>query len=333
MTFRTLVSLFFVLAVINGEIFYFRDRFQYIPYSSYAALYKECDADCSREWMQDFDSTRNAEVREARELSRTWLPPTPVPDLEKMALLAGHVHEKFGSRAGSPAADLLAQTPMEQYKTLSTRSSDSLWCGIYSRMFSLFALSQHITTRIIDMSYPGDTHAVSECYLPSLDKWVLVDPTYGLLALKSEEGEWLDLQAFRNELRQNKRIFALTSTGGQLQLKPLDTNAGFLNHYYKRTNSTDYYYHHISLEEAYKPLQKVKRYIFPVSWYRIYNRGNKTNLLFFIKSLFFFSWLLVTIMIMVQLLLGYNRGDLKFKEDTYSFLNRTNPKRATSSRD
>lgn len=273
-------------------IYYYRDFFHYQPYRSYNTLYKPCNVACELLWKTDYLVSGITEQSEAKQIIADQLTDAPSATLARVTLVSKHIYETFGKRYGQPKAALLQLSPLNQYKFLSKNTTDSLWCGIYANMVSYFAWSQQITARNIEMKYHGDSHVVSECYIPELKKWIFIDPTFGMLGLKNEQGIWFDLQSFRQALRRNERIFVLKNINGQLQFTPLNLNESYLNHYYKPTNSTDLYYHHTSLREAYKPLEKVKRYLLPVSWYYIYDPGDKTNIRFGIRLLFIFLWLL-----------------------------------------
>ena len=292
MKYKSLSLLFLFLTVINFVIYFYRDTFHYQPYRSYAELYKVCDINCKTLWKTDFLASSTLEQAEARKISKRWLANTPNSSLTKANLLSKYIYETFGHRYGQPKATLLQLSSLAQYRFLNQHTSDSLWCGIYSGMFSYFAWSQNIITRNIEMKYRGDSHVASECYIPELRKWVVFDPTFGMLGLQNTQGTWLDLQTFREALRRNEPIYVLRSMSGKLELMPLERDTWYLDHYYTPANSTDLYYHHTSLHKAYKPLEKLKRYLFPVSWYDIYDSGSKTNVLYRIKIFFIVLWLL-----------------------------------------
>lgn len=289
---RSLLLLFLLLTAINLIVYFYRDRFHYQPYRSYAELYKECNTDCKALWKTDFLASSDVEQTEARQISEPWVANIPDSTLTKATLLSKQIYETFGQRFGQPKAALLQLSPLNQYKFLNQNTSDSLWCGIYANMVSYFAWSQNIIARNIEMKYSGDAHVVSECYIPELRKWIFMDPTFGMLGLKNAQGVWLDLQSFREALRRNEPIDVLRSKDGKPEWMPLERDAWYLDHYYAPTNSSDLYYHHTSLQEAYKPWEKVKRYLLPVSWYYIYDPSDKTNIWFGIRLLFIGLWLL-----------------------------------------
>ncbi|ANE52431.1 hypothetical protein [Flavisolibacter tropicus] len=296
---RNLIVLFVALTAINLIIYYYRDYFHYQPYRDHSFLYKECNEDCEALWKTDFKTSHYKEQIEAKRSVASWLLDSSNSTLVKANQISKQIYDDFGKRYGHPKAYLLQLSPFNQYKALNTNTGDSLWCGIYAGMFSYFAWAQNIITRNIEMKYSDDSHVVSECYIPELKKWIVVDPTFGMLALKNEQGVWLDLQSFRNELRNNKTIYVLKSANGKLAFEPLHLNEHYLNHYYKPTNSTDLYYHHTSLQEAYKPVEKLKRYLLPVSWYYVYDAENKTNIRFGVKLVFIILWVLVIVLLLV----------------------------------
>ncbi len=60
---------------------------------------------------------------------------------------------------------------------LGARESDGLrgWCDLYSRLFVIACQSLSIPARIIEL----DGHVVPEAFIGDLNRWVMIDPTFG----------------------------------------------------------------------------------------------------------------------------------------------------------
>ena len=59
----------------------------------------------------------------------------------------------------------------------------------------------------ISAKEPAECHVVVHAYSPSLNQWIMLDPTYNLM-LTDEEGNYLDLPSLRNALINNEVIHA-----------------------------------------------------------------------------------------------------------------------------
>ena len=59
----------------------------------------------------------------------------------------------------------------------------------------------------ISAKEPAECHVVVHAYSPSLNQWIMLDPTYNLM-LTDEEGHYLDLPSLRNALINNEVIHA-----------------------------------------------------------------------------------------------------------------------------
>ena len=285
--------LLLILTIANVLIYSNRDHFQYQPFRSYGQLYGDCNEACVEQWKQDFSASPAAERQEAARISDSLLSQKNATTLQRIQQLSTAIHEKFRHRHGYPTASFLQLSPVQQYRTLQQPgTTEKLWCGVYTAMFTYLAWSQNITTRSIEVQVPGNAHVVSECYVPELAQWVMTDPTYGMPGVQDNRGKWLDLQSFRAALRAGRALYVVNGKDGKNNLVPLDTSAFPIQVYYRPAGSRDLYYHHTSLQDAYKPVEKLKRYLLPVSWYDIYNTDGKTNLLFWVKIAALLLWVI-----------------------------------------
>jgi hypothetical protein len=283
---RTLI-LFIILSLANGIIFYFRDWFQYIPRASYESLYKECTGSCKEDWRTFIEPYPANELQEAKQISDGWIGRDATTTLAKVQRISQMIHHQFQARNGEPSAAFLTLSPLQQYKTLNNNPKEKLWCGVYAQMMEYFCWSQQIPTRYIEIMNPGDHHVVNECYIPELKKWVLVDAMSNLAGIRDHNGNVLNLQEFRNFVKNDGLVFASNESD---TARILNKNEGFIQTYYLPDNSFNYHYY-TSNEYAYRPLEKLKRYFLPVSWYEIYDSHKKSNLPFVLKLVFFTLWM------------------------------------------
>jgi hypothetical protein len=286
----TIILIFILLTVCNILIFIFRNTFHYQPYRSYNELYLNCK-DCPQKWGQDYAApTKKKEVYVATQISNSFIPDT-ASDFEKGVLIVDHIFSNLGHLSGRPSNDFLELSAMDQYLFSIKGGKDELWCGIYTGIASLFAASQGLTYRNIEIKIGNQSHMVWEVYLKNLKKWFLSDPTFGLLAVTDEYHNLLDLQTFKQKVAGRDKVFALKKVQDKYQYIPINKEEPYIQQYYPLYKSLDFYYYHTSLQKAYSSSEKLKRYVLPVTWYEIYSGQDKLNLFFCIKITFLFFWL------------------------------------------
>lgn len=286
---RKTLLFFIILTLINGIILYYRDSFQYIPQASYKTLYQECNSNCQNKWRAFIKPYPEGELQEAKQISGAWINAEAPTTLAKVQRISNVIHKMFKDRNGVPSQSFLNLSPLQQYKTLHTNPNEKLWCGVYAQMVAYFCWSQQIPTRYIEIMNPGDHHVVNECYIPELKKWVLVDAMYKLAGIRDLQGNFLNLQEFRSFVKEDGLIFAANAVNTDT-VRILNKNEPFIKNYYLPDNPF-YYHYYTSNAYAYQPLQKVKRYFLPVSWYEIYNLQKKSNFPYVLKLVFFTLWL------------------------------------------
>ncbi len=208
------------------------------------------------------------------------------------------LYEKFHRQLGTPSAELPPLSPLQQFKLLSADTTQKLWCGQFAAMFSYFAWSQDIASRYIEMMKPGDRHVLNEAYIPELGRWVMVDLTNNLLALRNRNGAFLDLPAVQDSASVKAKISVYRSIE-QDAVSDL-VNAAELPDYYQQKWPL-HYHHRISNESIYRFNEKIKRYFVPSSWYEIFDDKGGNNDLFQVKRVLFALWLLSFFVFLISL--------------------------------
>lgn len=289
--------LFLVLTGVNLLVFFFRDHFQYRPQAIYRSLYQTCDPACAEKWSRMVDDYPASEYDEAKKIMDSVLNDS-LSGFDRVLFTASFLYEKFHRQLGTPSAELAALSPLQQYRLLSTDTSQKLWCGQFAAMFTYFAWTQDVASRYIEMMKPGDRHVLNEAYIPELGRWVMVDITNNLLSIRNFNGAFLDLVAVRDSVASKSELSIYRSR--ERAPEKVQLNAGELPSYYQQKWPL-YYHHRISNEAVYSFKEKIKRYFLPTSWYEIFDDKGGDNALFQVKRVLFALWLLSFFVFLISL--------------------------------
>lgn len=287
---KPLLLIFLFLTLINIIVFFFRSHFQYQPYTNYASLYAPCYENCERKWKEYIYDFPPRELEEAKKITDSLVVPSS-GSFQKVLKIGSFLYERFSGKLGTPSADLLASTPMAQYKKLCSGDTVKLWCNNLALMFSYFCWSQNIICRNIEISNPGDHHVLNECYLPESRQWIVVDLTHNLLAVEKDSATntFYNLLDFRTALRNKNSLQAYRSTANGIIKSTIYSNESFAR-YYKSIYPV-FFYHWVNYFKVYARGHKIKEYLLPLSWYDFYDNGKSGNLAFYLKQLLILLWL------------------------------------------
>ena len=285
---KPLIWLLLLLTAANVGMFLFRDHFTYVSYARRAELYGDCDPACWQKWKQFALDYPEAELAEAKRIGDSVVGDER-EEGTKVLLLARFLYTSFHEQEGNPSADLLRASPLQQFLRLRHSKSEALWCGNYSSMMAYFCWAQGIPSRVVGVLKPGDQHVLNECYLASAGRWVMVDITSDRFLVADRQGKWLDFQEVKARLLENDTLAAAGSSGS---VERLSAAVPVAARYYL-ADAENIYYHRVDNAAAYRFGEKLKRYVWPVSWYDIYATEGKWNLGFWLKTGLLLSWLLV----------------------------------------
>ncbi|MGZ7119774.1 MAG: transglutaminase domain-containing protein [Methanobacterium sp.] len=285
-----MIIAFLFLSIVNTSIFLFRSYFQYQPYANYASLYSSKPENLKK-WENFIHDFPPKDLKEAKKITDSICKGTS-STYSKILLISSSIFRHSQDQIGKPTDVFSSLSPVSQYKQICTSKNEKLWCGNIARIFSFFCWSQGIICRYIEIMQPGDHHVLTECFLPEIQQWVMVDPTFNLLIIQDNEGKMLNLVDFREALKKSIPVFAFESNGVTIDKTIITNKTPAVLKYYNKENQL-FYYQRTETREVYTNLNKVKRFIFPESWYAIYDSREHGNLLFYIK-LVFISLLIVS---------------------------------------
>ena len=275
-----------LLTILNILIYFFRDSFQFVKYSTYTELYAACDAACRDKWDDFLLPYSEASLAEARRIAKPLHLDTGTT-FSKINAISQHLYLKFHKQSGYPQEIIHRSAPVEQYKILSADTAQKLWCGTYAQMVSFFCWAHGIISRNVEINKPGDHHVLNECYLPETGTWMMVDVTNNIAS--AEQGnKQMNAQDFVAAF-EKKTAFTVRPAG-TLQQKPF-TDVG-LKEYYSSAYPF-YYYHAPHLSLVYRTQEKIKRYFLPAYWMEIYTTQPRGNFLFYAKLFFIGLWLIL----------------------------------------
>ncbi|GEM_PF-2843645 len=254
----------------------------------------ECNKECIEKWTKPNKKFLPAELENGRFiLKKERVLDAAFSDEDKIMRIAGYLYSKFHRQAGQPSAKLNSLQPLQQLQLLSEDTTEKLWCGNFQAMIGFLCTAAGLPNRYVEITSfaeapSGGTHEVNEVYLEKNKKWVMTDATRNMLLIKNGDtpvsaSEYFqyNLQAGNTRLRvlktasNNSFIFDTLMT----ETKPGDSffNKNFFLRYYYMTD----------LQQVYSPLQKLKRYLLPESWYAVYDpQNNYSNTRFRIKQFF-----------------------------------------------
>lgn len=296
-------SAWFITGALSLFFFLNRNHFgNYTHQSSYNDFYPagEIDHQSLTKWQKSFQQYSDDEKKTGKELSaREAGIEENEPVLSKTEKLGSWLIKSFWNYpAGQPSDSVDKLRPIELYKA-SKALQGPVWCGTYGAIFLFFCACHHITCRYIESIGGPDHHVINECYIPELKQWIIVDLTHKILNATDEKGKYLNagdiINMYKEDHTEKINVFYLkdslsTSTAMADNIK---TEWG---QYLTIKNSLLYYYL-IDLKTIYSTVQKIKRYLFPESWYEIYSENKNSNSLFFIRSSLLIAWIFISIFI------------------------------------
>jgi transglutaminase-like putative cysteine protease len=275
--------IFGILSVLNIIIFYYRDSFQYIPYSNYNSLYMPYDSSGTNKWKESYDNLDKKEIWEADSILQTNTDiKGKTSTIEKVLTIGNYIYNEFHAQTGMPSQNSLYLSAIPLYRFLIQNRKEELWCGQYASLMLTFCWSQNIATRYIEIFHPGNHHVINECYIPELGKWIMIDLTNNILMAATKQKTYLNSVDFHHNVNSTQEISIISSVNNKIGQTLLNKNNSFVTTYFK-DNDQYYFYHHIDLNKAYCPAEKVKRYLLPIHWYEIYSNKQSNNYLFIIK--------------------------------------------------
>ena len=296
---KLIFILFILLSVINCLIYVFRNKFVYIPSTTYQELYSPCTKNCLKKWKQTITGYPSVEINRARQLADSIIGQSPKNTIDKILILSGFLYKKFNKQISSPDKNILTGSPLNQYYILCNNSSVQLWCGNFAAIFSSLCWAENIPCRTIEIMNPGNHHVLNECYIKEDKKWVMVDITNNQLLSMNAEKKYLNLLDFKKLLESSLPIQIIKQYGAVMQTDTITTHSTYLEKYYKKQNAI-YYYYNTDFSNIDDTGNKFKRYVWPVSWYLINMEATADNTPFHVKQGLLLAWLISGIILVIK---------------------------------
>lgn len=297
-----------MLTIINIVTFIERDHFSYQSNNSIRDLYKPCDIACISNWKQYIKDYPDSQLTEMGKILDSQLVLKNLNTTDKILTIGNLLRTYFQNQGGVPSAELLQSTPLEQFKKLKKDKNEKLWCGVWSNIFAYMCWSKGITCRNIEIMKPGDHHVVNECYIPEINKWVMVDLTNNFILSKNNRGEWLNTIDFFDGTEKKLSFYSLSSRQNKIFTDTIQFTSPAITVYFQKAYPL-YYYYRNNLRAVYSFTSRLKRYLLPVNWYSVYDFGKKpvNNLPYFVKISMIGLWLFFFIRIIATQLSNMKR--------------------------
>jgi hypothetical protein len=286
------IAVLIILSIINVIIFFYRDKFTYHKYATYASLYSSD----TLKWKKFINDYPEQELHEAKGIvDRLHI--SNQPTSIKVQEIGKFLYNAFQKQLGKSSTQLVSASPLTQYKILRSSDSIQLWCGNFAEMFTFFCWSEGIASRVIEIMNPGDHHVLNECYLPESQQWAITDLTNNhLLIEKSNKIGYPNLISLHDS--SDQILSSLQANDSSIVLQPF--NPTFYNKYFRPKNPI-YYYYRTNNSEVYRLSEKIKRYFLPDTWYEEITPRQPDNWAFYAKQFFILLWLISGILLIWRL--------------------------------
>ena len=202
-----LFSTWFITGALSLIFFLNRNNFgNYIRQPSYQDLYSVNGPDQKSltKWQQSFQQYNDDEKKSGKYLSSLEANINDdEPVLSKTIKLGSWLVKSFWNcPSGKPLDSLEKLRPLELFKAAKSLQSP-VWCGTYSSLFLFFCASHHITCRYIESTGGPDNHVISECYIPELKQWIIVDLTHRIINASDKKGNYLNAADIINMYKED----------------------------------------------------------------------------------------------------------------------------------
>lgn len=307
---KSLIIAFILIFLINLIIFFYREKgFDYIKYASKKELYRDkTDKKFLHKWSEENAQFTSEEI----ELGITILKrhvgiDTILESKDKVTRIAAWIYSTFSDQSGTPSDTLMKLSPSQLYSYLINHKDKKLWCGHFQSMFGFFSTCAGLVNRYIEIVPSnlslGDYHEINEVYLPDQNKWAMVDVTRNRVLIKNDSQVLSAADYFDYRLNQpSKPLLVTRSTGLHLTADSVYQGPDLTERYFN-SNYKLRYYRIMYSSDIYKPITKIKGYIFGDPWYEMYDPLHPhSNFLFRIRQFFFFVLLVSTLLLLLTLL-------------------------------
>lgn len=279
---KFLKRVFLFLVATNLLIYVNRTHFEYRPLAHYDQLYGANPGN----WEKALADYPEREVLPVRRIVDSLTAGAATQE-EKLIRIGRFLYGLFGRRLGDPNSPGEDMGPASFFQLLTRDSTRKVWCGDMARLFNWFAHCAGFRSRIIEIIQPGDHHMVNEVYLHSAGKWVLVDLTNAIL-MAGHGADMFNLLEIRQAVLAGRSLPVIRYVPNGFLKDKLKPEEPVSVRYY-RSLSPLYYYQRERLLAVYSGFEKLKRYIWPTTWYLVYDPRAKPNALVYVKLVFFWS--------------------------------------------
>ncbi len=220
--------------------------------------------------------------------------------------IAQYLCFSISNSKGTPSVTTKNLSTYKQY--LAALRNEKIDCGIYAKIFSLFASQSNITNRIIELKHNYGTfgeniHVFNEFYIDETKKWATTDIMLNNIAYVDFKGELMNAVQVKNQAITNNAAYVLKSNifanseDSIIKMPFSDLGEDFNNYYYFDKDLS--YYYDTNLNNVYSLSEKTKRYFKKNVWSETYSDVKIiNNKLFYLKQFFILtllSFFLVTL--------------------------------------
>lgn len=244
----------------------------YYPYEVHEKILYQSDSISLEKWSLSEAKYDSTEIVLAQQLSNNEIG-IKVEDSAyvKLQKIGEYLMLKLHHQLGKPKDSIFSLTPWNQYQAILNKKSE-FYCTQYSAMFAFFCRVNHITTREIECKGKNDRHIFNESYLPETNEWVFTDLTNGIISIRDERNQFLNLIELYNTIYIPKNNdYALAFSNDTIQMSPLVSYAARLQYNFDK-HCRFYFYTVADLKSTKTPLNKFKRYFLNQPYFYTYSR-------------------------------------------------------------
>lgn len=261
-------------------------------------------------WKQASPLTTEREITDVKSSLKQIGVLSGESDISNIKKIANFILGELQSKQGTPGDVMDTLSPLKKMD-YALKNKSKVWCGDLAEIFSLYANTAGITTRLVCTEgdangIPKSGHSFNECYIPELNQWVFVDLTSGIVLVENKHGNYLNAIDFYNAHLLHSFDLNITKfENDSLCQTNYQANNSFYKDYFNRETYFVFYNATQFSKDLYSFKNKWQRYFLKHPTFSLYaNSANTNNTLFYRKQALALSLIIFSIYLVALLLIS-----------------------------
>ncbi|MEO6405238.1 MAG: hypothetical protein ABIY51_02940 [Ferruginibacter sp.] len=193
--------------------------------------------------------------------------------VEKVKKICRYMGKKIRGTGNKVDDSVLALNPFKQFEAACTNKVVD--CGVYVRIFDLFASAAGVKSRMVEMrskpkNVAGSVHEFNEYFIPETSEWAAADLTFKIAASYNASGKLLNAVELKNNAPNDSSVIMLLAGSDSLTQKSFAEMGDVFFDLYGREKDL-YFYETTADRYNGNAVKRIKNFILPVHWYTIYS--------------------------------------------------------------